>query len=285
MGKLYVFGNGLDLHYGLKTSTQDFLDILRTKRVYNEIDNAAEIFAYYNVLWSDFESDLAKIELNEIEANHVEYPDYISDHEYDRDSVITNVEEYVNSLREAIFDSLSDMIESAEQKIQNLPIDNQWQFKTEDLIISFNYTSTLEKVSNALDVPILYIHGSFAEEEGLILGYKEPLDTYDYQKYSNSENGDYYMEKQLNLIHDFYLSLKKDYQIEKLKSFLKNAKSIDEVIVYGHALGDIDAPYLDYIDEAIQPIRWRVSYHGQDDNVLLNKGSLSFADKISCFEW
>lgn len=44
MGKLYIFGNGLDLHYKLKTKPSDFVYSLNDKQIYNETDNAAEIF-------------------------------------------------------------------------------------------------------------------------------------------------------------------------------------------------------------------------------------------------
>ncbi|WP_294379124.1 AbiH family protein [uncultured Clostridium sp.] len=117
MGKLYIFGNGLDLHYKLKTKLSDFVNILKDKDIYNETNNAAEIFENYNVLWSNFEQDMAYIELEQIEENQVQSPDYMSEHEYDRDGVITNVEEYVDSLKRAIFESLSDMIHTAEQDI------------------------------------------------------------------------------------------------------------------------------------------------------------------------
>lgn len=63
MGKLYIFGNGLDLHYGLKTSPKDYLQFLKQERIYNETSNAAEIFLNYNVNWSDFEQEIAYIDL------------------------------------------------------------------------------------------------------------------------------------------------------------------------------------------------------------------------------
>ena len=92
MGKLYIFGNGLDLHYGLKTSPNDYLQFLKQERIYNETSNAAEIFLNYNVNWSDFEQEIAYIDLEQIEENQAAYPDYMSDHESDREVVITNIQ-------------------------------------------------------------------------------------------------------------------------------------------------------------------------------------------------
>lgn len=285
MGKLYIFGNGLDLHYGLKTSTDDFVSILRKKSVYNEIENAVDVFAQYNVLWSDFELDIANLDLNQIEESQVAYPDYMSDHEYDRDGVITNVEDYVNSLRNAIFDSLEEMASNAEDDINNLSHDYQWRFDQGDMILSFNYTSTIESVSDTKDIPILHIHGFYNNSEQLILGYKDAKDSYNYEKYSNPDDGDYYMEKQLEIIHDFYLSMKKELQFKRLEDFLKNVNGIDEVIMYGHSLGTVDIPYLEYIESTLHPSHWKVSYYKSDDDVEFNMKRLSFASKIETFEW
>lgn len=285
MGKLYIFGNGLDLHYKLKTRPSDFVNILSGKKIYNETNNAAEVFENYNVLWSDFEQDMAYIDLEQIEENQVQSPDYMSDHEYDREGVITNVEEYVNSLNKAIFESLSDMIYMAEEDISELSSDDKWLFDDGDMILSFNYTSTIESISNAMDVPILHIHGFYNDKETLILGYRKSLNDYNYLKYSNPDDGDYYMESQLHLINDFYHSLKKNMQIERLKSFLMNAGKIEEVLVYGHSLEDVDAPYLELVDNILQPTIWRVSYYDNKEVISSNSEGLSFRNKISFFNW
>lgn len=286
MGKLYIFGNGLDLHYGLKTSPNDYLQFLKQERIYNETSNAAEIFLNYNVNWSDFEQEIAYIDLEQIEENQAAYPDYMSDHESDREGVITNIQEYVNSMEAAINNALTKMIQAAEYEINNFQLDSQWSFGEKDMILSFNYTSTIEKVSDVMDdIPILHIHGAYNDKDMLILGYDKPLNNYNYKKYSNSEDGDYYMEQQLDAIHDFYLSLQKKLQFDRLKNFLGLSGQIDEVIVYGHSLGAVDAPYLEKIDQLLNPVEWKISYFKKDAEVFYNAEKLSFKNKISFFQW
>lgn len=63
---------------------------------------------------------MAYIDLEQIEENQVQNPDYMSDYKYDREGVITNIEEYVDSLNNAIFELLSDMIYMAERLFQVL---------------------------------------------------------------------------------------------------------------------------------------------------------------------
>lgn len=286
MGKLYIFGNGLDLHYGLKTSPNDYLQFLKQERIYNETSNAAEIFLNYNVNWSDFEQEIAYIDLEQIEENQAAYPDYMSDHESDREGVITNIQEYVNSMEAAINNALIKMIQAAEYEINNFQLDSQWSFGEKDMILSFNYTSTIEKVSDVMDdIPILHIHGAYNDKDMLILGYDKPLNNYNYKKYSNSEDGDYYMEQQLDVIHDFYLSLQKKLQFDRLKNFLGLSEQIDEVIVYGHSLGAVDAPYLEKIDQLLNPVVWKISYLKKDAEVFYNAEKLSFKNKINFFQW
>ena len=286
MGKLYIFGNGLDLHYGLKTSPNDYLQFSKQERIYNETSNAAEIFLNYNVNWSDFEQKIAYIDLEQIEENQAAYPDYMSDHESDREGVITNIQEYVNSMEAAINNALIKMIQAAEYEINNFQLDSQWSFGEKDMILSFNYTSTIEKVSDVMDdIPILHIHGAYNDKDMLILGYDKPLNNYNYKNYSNSEDGDYYMEQQLDVIHDFYLSLQKKLQFDRLKNFLGLSEQIDEVIVYGHSLGAVDAPYLEKIDQLLNPVVWKISYLKKDAEVFYNAEKLSFKNKIKFFQW
>lgn len=174
MGKLYIIGNGFDLHYGLKTSTNDYRAFLRNESIYNETENADELLKEYGVYRSDFEEDLAYIDLNEIDGRQLSYPDYNPDHEYDRDGCIYNMEFYLRSLYGAI--------------------------------ICFNYTNTDERVVNTLPItPVLYIHMSVCSGEDLIFGYNESMQNYNCNKYSDLENGDYYLEAQLKNISSFIL--------------------------------------------------------------------------------
>lgn len=285
MSRLYIFGNGLDIHYGLNTRPRDFIKHLKHQSIYGECCNAADVFEGLGVLWSNFEEDIADVDLEQLVEDIVGVPDYYSDHEYDRDGVITNVDEYLSSLKKAIFEALKEMISSAERDIRKLGRDYMWKFNNDDTIISFNYTSTIEKVANPLHVPILHIHGCFETKDELILGYKEPSTEFNHLRFSNSEDGDFYMEKQLELINDFYVSLKKEIQLKKLASFLDSVSVIDEVVVMGHSLGSVDIPYFEFIERKYHPNVWKVSYSDGNDAVFANMKQLSFKDKIELFQW
>ena len=98
MSRLFVIGNGFDLHFGVNTTPKDFEESLKTKSIYNESDNALDYFRCYGVDWSEYEQSMANIEFEELEEEHEQAPDYMSDYERDRYSVILDMEMLFDSL-------------------------------------------------------------------------------------------------------------------------------------------------------------------------------------------
>jgi len=85
--KLYIIGNGFDLHHGIKTNYVDFRNYLEE----NFPDLFDSLESYYNMdedslLWSEFENGLKEFDPTDLENNFGEYlPDYSSDGFRDRD--------------------------------------------------------------------------------------------------------------------------------------------------------------------------------------------------------
>lgn len=163
MGILYIIGNGFDLHFGLHTDTEDFEKIFATKRIYGELENAYEVLLNsYGVDWSKYEASLAGIDLDEIEEQNIGFPDYLSDHESDRNGVIFNMQMYLESVEGAIQSSLEDMVDAANDALEDiaLAMGDDDELPNAAAILSFNYTSTVERLFQIPEeVPILHIHG------------------------------------------------------------------------------------------------------------------------------
>ena len=282
--KLYVIGNGFDLHYGLKTGTDSFVDFLKREHVFNEIDNAAEVMRGYGVCWSDFEENIAYIDFDRIEETQLQYPDYLSDHEYDRDGCILNMEMHLSSIYTAIFSALRTMVHAADTTY--VPMDPEIIFDENDALISFNYTNTLKRVSCKLPmIPVFHIHGCYSQGDNLIMGYNESATMYDFEKYSAPEEGDYYLEQQLNKMLEFYRSLKKQRKELELQKYLNSIIGVDEIVVLGHSIGIVDAPYFEIMNDELRPSLWTVSFHDENDRVLDNVNQLSFRNKIFMRQW
>lgn len=284
--KLFIIGNGFDCMYGLPTSVSHFKDFLSMKKVYNETNNACEVLSTYGVYWNEFESDLAYIDIDEIADRIMEYPDYLSDHESDRDGCIINMEEYTTSLANAVSEALDYMIENAENELFDKECITKDLFNEGDQIITFNYTSTIEQL---YDLPkgtkIYHIHGNTYENK--IFGYCEPQikvkEPFSVEDNDDDYYKDYYIEQQRILLNDFYKSFQKNYQFEQLKNFLYDeCKRIKEIVVIGHSMGKVDSEYMEIIDRVINPKQWYVSQYNNDpDKNTLNE--YSFADRIEIY--
>ena len=274
---LYILGNGFDLHYGLKTSTTDFINILREQRIYNEIENAVDVFAAYGIDWGEYEESISEIDLEELEEKNIIYPDYLSDHEYDRDGGIINIQDYTESLNISINNALNSMVDEANSQAGTIKCYEDNLFENAVAIISFNYTSTYE-ILYGKSIPILHIHGYYTDGDKLIFGYKSVKSQY--YRLLGLEDGDYYINAQRELIWKFYVSWKKELQTEKLMQFLKDI-SVDEIIVLGHSMSPVDSSYMELIEKILRPKKWRISYN--KDRIDLSV--YSFCKKAIQFKW
>lgn len=274
---LYILGNGFDLHFGLKTLPSDFCEILKSYDIYNEVVKADEVLLGYGVDWSQYEESLAEMDLEEIEEQQVLAPDYLSDHESDRDMGIYNMNQYVESLSNAVNEALQEMVDRANKAAALLKKPVDISFPDAEMIISFNYTSTFEILFER-NVPILHVHGYHENGDHLIFGYKNQ--TSSFYKSLGQPDGDYYIEKQKEGIWSFYQSWKKELQLNSVREFI-NDKMITRVVVLGHSMGTVDSDYFEKIEEWLHPAEWIVFYHDKPIDV----SAYSFSQKVSQSKW
>lgn len=267
---LYIIGNGFDIHYGLHTQVDDFKEILETKDIYNSYCNTLDFFANLGVDWSDFEEGLKYFDLEEFAEQNEIMPDYLSDHESDRDGGISVIEEMTRSLLEAVEDSLREMADNANHDLTEIPKPFKLPFQIQpgDAIINFNYTSTIEYLYgnqlNYLSIPVFHIHGCYADGDDLIYGYSQPV------SHDIRSSDDYYLMMQDEAINDLYKTWEKPMQITRLGDFLQDYGSdclgkLITVKTYGHKMNNVDLPYMDDIDRMLCPARWDISYHNPDE--------------------
>ncbi|MEG0806692.1 MAG: AbiH family protein [Lachnospiraceae bacterium] len=321
---LYIIGNGFDRCHGLDTSTERFKEILRRQEIYNENDTAQEVFECYGVLWGDYESCLANIDLEAIEENQMIAPDYMSDHEYDRDGGIFNMEQYTESLYQAVQKSLEIMVDNANQMLAEIKPPLRNFLTIGDAVINFNYTSTLEELYNIPEnIRVYHIHGFRKNGEKLLIGYNHGMSAEEYDNkyfdkdaieklqmqirelesnetltdndrrdeliYWNScydeltSDRDYYVDKQREMVFQFYQSLKKEIQIDRLARLIKECGKIDEIIVMGHSMSDVDGDYMELIEQLVNPLEWRISQF-ENSPSQEDVREYSFAKKIQFYD-
>ena len=325
MGTLYVIGNGLDLHFGLETSINHFKAFLAKECIPEDMENARWVFeGLYGVDWSEYEQALAGIDLEVIYENHMCGPDYLSDHESDREGTIWEMHSYLSQLNNAVHSALKEMVRKANEAVEKFrnaaamdaaaeviveaaldrdlsrvaeivcqeykdPL-HMWKpislFQSGDAILSFNYTSTIEALFDLPeDVPICHLHGYFEASEDLIFGYRRMQNSPSPSWTDLSENdGDSYLQRQREEIYQFYEGWEKELQESRLEQFLKQCGPIQRVVVLGHSMGAVDAPYMERIDAVLQPKIWEISYYENELDCMGNPQqidvSYSFQKKV-----
>jgi hypothetical protein len=277
--RFFIIGNGFDLSHKLPTNFDpDFKEIA----IKNESDPSFwDLYQSEGDMWSDFENLLAKPNFNKLEEIFTPYfPDYISDHERDRTSIIIQSE-----ISAQLNESLIEFAETAEWQLEGTQVNEKYKelFCKDDLFLSFNYTHTLEKLYDINPQNVLHIHGELGKSE-LILGYPDGFfspEKYFYDPTGNDRNStlidinkyidtieDYYLRTAYSSLYEKIKAFKKVPQISKLEGFVKDVL-IDEIFVIGHSY-KIDSPYFENLINRFPNAKWHLYYHKDDDTKNLN---------------
>lgn len=266
--KLFIIGNGFDVAHDLPTRFDpDFKNITKNY----EQDNFWELYqSREDDIWSDFENLLSCPDFNSLEEIFDGYePDYLSDRESDRNSIIVQV-----GLNGKLRDALYEFANAADNQLRHTRAEESIAqlIDPDGYYITFNYTHTLENVYGIPNEHILHIHGEVGKNN-LELGY--PKGSFTPAKYYYDVRGKglgpYHkieIEEYINDIEDYYVrtayeqliakckSFYKEIRIDLLQDFLnKNACNIEEIIVYGHSCA-IDFDYFSYLNSKYPTAQW-----------------------------
>ena len=280
--RLYIIGNGFDLHHGLKTSYFDFSEYLQEN--YNELYNILESYIYCsspdNCLWSKFEENLANLDVEEILSENTDrLPDYASDDFRDRDRHVFPdiMGEYHRKLTEGLLETFKRFIQDVE--ISKKAFQYKINLDTTATFLTFNYTNTLERLYNIHRNKITYIHNSAFETDDIFLGHGTDPEKFEEKKpvppnglteeecerwYEEHDSYDYSYDTGKETIMKYYKDTFKPTNeiIIRHNSFFSKLIEIDEVNILGHSLSNVDLPYFKEIVKHIKPsVNWNVSYY------------------------
>lgn len=294
--KLFVIGNGFDLEHNLPTRFDPDFKNIAMKHEQNNFWNLYQ--SCKNDIWSDFENLLGCPDFGTLEEIFYGYePDYLSDRESDRDSIIYQV-----GLNGNLRGALYEFADNAEKSLRNIQRKVFFEdiFNSGGYYITFNYTHTLEYIYGIPQENILHIHGEVGANN-LKLGYQKGKFTP--EKYSYDVRGrgkgpyrEVEVEDYINTKEDYYIrtayeellikcrSFYKEIRIDLLKDFLdKNLCKIEEIIVYGHSCA-IDFEYFRYLSTRYSNTKWKFYVKGSEQernvNYVINKYSIDYADIV-----
>jgi hypothetical protein len=292
---LYIIGNGFDLHHKLDTWYSTFGLFLRDEHS-NIYDYFLKYFGFPDLneddpeslkdpLWSQFEANLATLNIDEVLDEHAEYSANPASEDFS-DGDWDTIAFYVSQIRDDLTIKMLDLFKEFILKVE-YPDESGLNILNIDrnaIFFNFNYSKSLEHYYKIPQSQILYIHNRAESNDKLILGHgmdpksfdreeaKPPagLSEEDLERWTDVQEDafDYSLERGRDeLIQYFSKSFKATSQlIQKNQSFFNSLKPIKKVYCLGHSLADVDKEYFEEILRKISnKVVWIVSYHNPNE--------------------
>lgn len=258
---LIIIGNGFDLAHGLETRWSNFKEYLSlfNEELLHYLEQCAE-----NDLWSDFEKGLGKLNRKKIYANELSDFDCIKND--DDDGRNHQMADRIRNVEDLIIDdtkrTLNNWILSIDVNVT--PFENLKQILNGALVITFNYTQTLEMTYGLNSSNIVYLHGKaesipsrtkddyFAPDPvpDIVIGHGEDVTPVDVGSFANGMSDEIVLDEvEIEGHRDILIELKKDTSryMHRIDYILNSMDSFDNIYIIGHSLSPIDAPYFNAI--------------------------------------
>jgi hypothetical protein len=114
---------------------------------------------------------------------------------------------------------------------------------------------------------------------------RTPADSLNYGV--NGEDADTRVLEGNRIVDDYFSATFKptDKIILQQQPFFQSLKTVRQILVMGHSLSEVDAPYFEEIIANIDPtaVRWKVSYHSTPASALASMSELGIDPALSTF--
>ena len=271
--KLFIIGNGFDIHHGVRSRYTDFADWLAN--VDREVHAAVEKYLPTWVdaegkvqnAWADLENNLEHFDIDQLLEHGSNFlPSYGADDwsdsghhdfEYELDRVIRSLSAGLHKNFVHWLGTLSIPTQIASPVRL---IDPQAKF------LNFNYTPTIQSLYGAANV--LHIHGSLADASShIVLGHGWTPSAKDRWEGRIDEDTDTRVAGGYRLIDEYFRETFKPTAeiIQRNQAFFAGLNNLSDVYVFGHGLADVDGPYFaEMLKHLPDDVQWTISYHGGD---------------------
>ena len=269
---IVIVGNGFDVNHGLPSSYANFKEWLKN----NDINLFDFLNTYIDVKgnwWNDFERSLSEFDIPKLirETPLEKSP---------RDSKLPPSFSHPASWRlDSVRDAISLKFTEWVKTLDGVEINKKIDLPEACLYISFNYTDTLERVYGIEENKIVYIHGKASRGDKLIYGHGKSQFELEYdvmKKYNLHRSDDFFTagsfgdsESELTSRVSYW---QKFIQLGLYYNVLRPAVSgASNVCVYGLSFSKVDFPYLQWIVEKNPNLKWRVSWHSENDKKCISE--------------
>lgn len=268
--ELFIIGNGFDIGHDLPTKYWDFRTYL--KNIYPDFLHTFEERYYIssimsdvkedNLLWSDLEGNLAKIDEDVI----IEESTNIDMGLEGGDIGIEDTLFVFFSNQYKYIEQLAGYLKQWVKTIKIRDVQKKSSLITDDsMYITFNYTGVLEKTYGISQSKIIHIHGSIRQKDiDPVLGHG---DQERIKRISEKiEKAEYlFDEKRLSIyrvIKNYYQKTFKDVKDYSQNLYRIDFKDVEGISVVGHSLASIDGKYFNLIDQMSERnLIWKIYYY------------------------
>ena len=299
--KLYIIGNGFDIAHEIKTSywnfrcymeryAEDFLlefeklygfypfdpdDYHITQKMQKKVIKLREESLYHE-LWKSFELGLGQPDEGEIQS----FCDSAVESLQDLESGPVQIEDTLNECFDEQFRFVEKLQKYLLLWIKQVRLHKAMVKKKEllnnhdDLFLTFNYTPTLERIYHISPSQICHIHGGIPPycTELPVIGHGNRAEIESRRK-MQKECDEVFDEGGASInkaFADFYQRTYKntDQAMQRNIYFFDRIKGVEEIIVIGHSLGNVDIPYFsEILNRAGIEKMWTIYYHCESEIV------------------
>jgi len=266
--KLFIIGNGFDLHHGIESRYSDFAFYL--ERVDRHAFRIAEEYVVPDKdLWSVLEERLAEVDVDQIEDYAENFlasygaQDWSDSGHHDYEYEIGQICDAISTtLRKHFADWVRQLEIPAHAAAAVRCIDPSAVF------LNFNYTPTLQQIYGVPNDHVLHIHGSAMDTNSeIVLGHAWNRQGSELRSRFTDEDTDVRVAGGFQLIDDLLAATYKPTReiLERNKAFFDDLGRVTEVFVLGHSLAHVDEPYFGAVLDRVDPkANWNVSYYNDE---------------------
>lgn len=263
--RLWIVGNGFDRAHNLPTGYSDYYKYLKA----TGDEWMASMLEFYfgnvsghpgNILWSQLEKALGIYSIDAIydflKEGHTLDIDRVSQYVGE---VEAEVQYHFVEICEKFSETFTDWCLSID--LNGVKTNSLFAFTANDRFLTFNYTDTLECVYGIDAEKVLHIHGRAASGDELIVGHNNPA------KMPRGIEDDF-LDNTANIRAIVETVNKLEKKTKKIiacnRMFFDSLGNIDEVMVYGHSIEEVDMPYFEEVRKSVdQNAKWQFYCHDE----------------------
>lgn len=275
--KLYIIGNGFDLHHGILTGYGNFKKFVQR----HEPDLLKNVEAYLPAgeEWCDLEVALAELDVDNIITDLEQFmPSYGA--EDWSDSGHHDFQFEVERLAECLSITLLRQFEKWIRQVRiPTPATARRRLRTLDpnaRFLTFNYTPTLQKVYGVSESHVLHIHGrADSQDKDLILGHaRNPQEKRSLNDRPDIAEIDTRLMEANNILDEYFSKTFKPSArlLEEHRPFFDGLVGVQEVVILGHSLSQVDGAYFHRLLSVpgISSACWKLACRANDDKHTKN---------------